>query len=68
MTIRFDKNFYNVGAIKKAAKAYKNLACFKIKEEKRKINVELTKIDKDIKEVIQDEFCNYVLAEMKNVY
>ena len=67
MTITFNKHFYKLPAIKKAIKAYKNLAKFGIKEEKNKIKVELSKIDKDVKNIIKDEFCNYVLAEMKNV-
>ncbi len=66
MTIVFNKGFYKLSAVKKAIKAYKNLAKFGTKEEKNKIKVELSKIDKDVKNIIKDEFSNYVLAEMKN--
>ena len=62
----FNKNFYNLRAVKKAIKAYQELADFQIKEHKNTVEVVMKKIDKEIEEVIEDEFCNYVLAEMKN--
>lgn len=67
MTILFNKQFYHLQAIKKAIEAYKELAVFKIKEDKKKIEVNINNIDKDVKDVIKDEFCNYVLAEAKKL-
>lgn len=67
MTVFFSKNFYSLKAIKKAIKSYKELAVFEIKEKNNIIEVKIDNIDKDIKDVIKDEFCNYVLAETKKI-
>ena len=67
MIIDFDKKFYVLKAIENAAKAYKDLADFKVKTDKNKIIVEANNIDKDIKNVFKDEFCNYVLSETKRI-
>ncbi len=65
--INFNKNFYNLKVIKNAIKAYKKLANFMIETNKRYIKVEIECIDKEIESLIKDEFCNYVLSEMKNL-
>lgn len=65
MTLVFNKQFYHLRAIKKAIKAYKELAVFNIKEKDDNIEVDIDEVDKDVKDVIKDEFCNYVLAETK---
>ena len=66
MTIKFNKNFYNIEAIKKGITAYKKLADFEIKEKKNFVEVTIKNIDKDFKNVLTDEFSNYVLAKTKN--
>lgn len=68
ISINFNKKFYNLKAIKNAAKAYKDLADFSIEDNSRRIKVLIKNVDKDIKDRIKDEFCNYVLAETKNAY
>lgn len=65
MTIVFNKQFYHLQAIKKAIEVYKELAVFNIKEKDNNIEVDIDEVDKDVKDVIKDEFCNYVLAETK---
>ncbi|XOB46831.1 MAG: HxsD-like protein [Candidatus Nealsonbacteria bacterium] len=65
MTIFFNKKFYSLEAIKKAIKAYDELAVFKLKEKKNNIKVDVSRIEKSVKALIKDEFCNYVLAETK---
>jgi hypothetical protein len=65
MIIGFDKKFYDLKAIEKTAKAYEKLAGLKVKTNKNKIVVEASNIDKDVESVFKDEFCNYVLSEMK---
>jgi len=67
MIIGFDKKFYALKSIKNAAKAYEELADFKVKTDKNKITVEANNIDKDIENVFKDEFCNYVLSETKRI-
>ena len=66
MFLTFNKIFYNLGAVKKTIKAYEELADFRIEESKKTIKVVAKNIDKEVKEAIEDEFYNYVLAEMKN--
>lgn len=66
MLITFNRKFYNSKAIKNAIKAYQELADFKVEGNKKTIKVIVRNIDREIKEIIKDEFCNYVLAEMKH--
>lgn len=67
MNIVFNKNFYSVKAIRQAVEAYKGLAVFNIKEKAENIEVDIDEIGQDVKNVIKDEFCNYVLAEAKKL-
>jgi len=65
MIIKFSGKIYKLKAVKLTAKAYQGLADFKISQLKDYISVELKNINKDVKDIIKDEFCNYVLALMK---
>jgi len=60
--ITFNKAFYAKEAIKKAIIAYKKLADFEIKDGKKYVKVILKNVDKDVKNVIEGEFSNYVLG------
>jgi hypothetical protein len=64
--IKLNKKFYNLKAVKETVKVYKKLANFDIKESRSEIKINLKNADSDIKNVIEDEFCNYVLSEMRN--
>ncbi len=66
MKIKFNKKIYSLRAVKLAIKDYHNLADFSLEQKGKYIIVTLTKIDKDVKEIIRDEFCNYVLGFEKN--
>ncbi len=66
MIIAVNKNFYKLPAIKRTIEAYRGLADFKVKNEGGDYKIILEKVDPEAKEVIEDEFLNYVLAEMKN--
>lgn len=63
MLIKFSKRFYNSKAIKKSIQAYQGLANFSIEIDKDGIKVKITDIDKDVRNILKDEFCNYVLSE-----
>lgn len=63
--INFHKKIYDIKAIKSAIRAYKDLAGFEVKEDGRYIRVLIKNIDKGIKNIIKDEFCNYVLYLMR---
>lgn len=65
MTINFSKKFYNLKSVKNSVEAYKNLGVFYIENDKNNIKVKITEIDEDVKNIIKDEFCNYVLSEIK---
>ncbi|KKP35523.1 MAG: hypothetical protein UR23_C0027G0002 [Candidatus Roizmanbacteria bacterium GW2011_GWA2_32_13] len=65
MTINFNKSIYPLKAIKKTVQAYKDLAKFKIIEKGGYFITELIDIKKDVESVIKDEFCNYVLSQVK---
>lgn len=66
MIFTFNKNFYNLRAVKNAIKAYRDLADFRTEENKKVIKVIMKNIDQEMEGIIEDEFYNYVLAEMKN--
>jgi len=63
--ISFDKKLYNLKAIKLAIKEYQNLANFSFRQKNNYIQVELKNIDKEVRPIIKDEFCNYVLSLMR---
>ncbi|MBZ9572764.1 HxsD-like protein [Patescibacteria group bacterium] len=65
MKVNFNKKFYNLRVIKKAARTYQGLADFKINQTKELITVSLENIRPEVKNTIKDEFSNYVLAMMK---
>ena len=65
MEIKFNKKLYTIKAIQEAIKTYKELADFVLSEEENYFFVNLTNIDKELELVIQDEFCNYVLSNVK---
>ncbi len=65
MIIRFDKKIYKLKAIKLAIKEYKELADFVLKTKDKYFEVELKNIDQDVKGLIKDEFCNYVLSQLR---
>lgn len=66
MIINFNKKVYNIGVVKTAIKAYQNLADFELEEGGKYIKVCVKKIkDSKIKDLLEDEFCNYVLFLMK---
>ena len=66
MIICLKKNLYPKRAINKAAEVYKDLAKFTISEKDGYYLTELSQIDKDVKAIIKDEFCNYIISEIKS--
>ena len=65
IVIKFNNDFYNLRAIKEAVRVFQGLADFEISSGKKEIRVKLKNIHPQVREVIRDEFCNYVLAMMK---
>jgi len=65
MIIKFNKDIYNKKAISGAIKEFKHLANFTIRQKKKAISVTIDKTEKEVKNILRDEFCNYVLYLMK---
>lgn len=65
MEIKFNKKLYTKEAIQAAVKAYDGLADFDLEEDANYFIVNLDKIDKEVELNIRDEFCNYVLSNVK---
>ena len=63
-SIKFNKKIYTLEAVKKAVAEFKNLADFGLKEAGNYIEVKIDKIDKGVKNILPDEFANYVLGLM----
>jgi hypothetical protein len=65
MTIKFNKNLYNLAALKKAVKDYNEFAKFVIENSEDYFIVRINEVNQEVEAVFQDEFCNYVLGKMK---
>ena len=66
--IKFNKSIYQKRAIENGIKAYGKLALFSLVESRESINVDIKKKQTKIPlDSLIDEFCNYVLSEIKNV-
>jgi len=63
-SIKFNKKIYTLEAVEKAIGEFKNLADFSLKEAGNYIEVKMDKIDKEVKDVLPDEFANFVLGLM----
>ena len=68
MTIRFNKEVYPIQAIKAAVKAYKGITVFTLENQKHFIVVNLNtkKNTKEVAPNLTNEFCNYVLSEIRS--
>lgn len=67
ITIKLKKDIYPLGAIQKSADAFKHLADMKIENKRQYFIVKLTKVNPEARKLIKDEFCNYVLANIRNI-
>jgi hypothetical protein len=65
IAINFNKTIYKAKAINSAIKDYKGLADFELKQDKKYYRLILKNIDKEVEQIIKDEFCNYVLYLIK---
>ena len=63
--INFNKKFYNIKTIKEASEAFKEFGTFSL-QDKEHISVSIKIKEKENAETIGYEFCNYILALMKN--
>lgn len=65
MTLRFNKKIYSQSAIKQAINDYSHLANFEFNQNKNYFLIEVKKIKPELKNVLGDEFSNYLLSLMK---
>ncbi len=68
MKIQFslNKKFYNEDAVKEALKDFEKVCCGNYRKIKGKFLITLRPKSEKHFELLKDEFCNYVLALMKN--
>lgn len=65
--VKLNKQIYRLAAVKKAIEAYRHLAQFSLKQDARYYQVTLDHIAPTVKDILKDEFTNYILALNKNV-
>lgn len=64
--IKLNKRFYKISAINESIKEFENVCRGRVEEDKDFFVVELESKEKAIGNILKYEFCNYVLATMKN--
>jgi hypothetical protein len=60
--VKFNKKIYNNEAIKQAIDEFENLADFDMKNTNNYFEVKIDKVDNEVKDILLDEFANYVLG------
>jgi hypothetical protein len=68
LKLRFNAKIYKEKAIQEAISVYSHLARFKVKNNKGYINIGIDKIVAEFKDVLADEFSNYVLGITKKCF
>lgn len=63
--LKFNTKIYKKPAIQKAISDYSHLAKFQIKDNKNYIKVMIGNINPEVKDMISEEFANYVLGMTK---
>ncbi|MDD2227342.1 MAG: HxsD-like protein [Clostridia bacterium] len=63
MEIKFFKKIYSKKGVDNAINAYSNLAQIKFVEDDSFYFITMENIDDEVRDIIKDEFCNYVLFE-----
>ena len=60
--IKFNKKIYTLETVEQAIAEFKKLANFSLKDNGNYFEVKIDKIDNEVKDVLKDEFANYVLG------
>lgn len=63
MKIKLTKKIYSKKGVENTINAYNNLAQIKLIEDDDFYFITMENIDDEVKDVIKDEFCNYLLFE-----
>lgn len=66
--LRFNNRIYKKEAIQEAISVYSHLAKFSLAQSKSYFEVRMEKMSADVKNIIADEFANYVLGETKKCF
>lgn len=67
MKIKFNKKLYNKKAIKSSVEAFEGVCKFSIINEKNNHTVLMSKYPEQYGDKIKNEFCNFVLYEMRDL-
>ena len=65
-SVKLNKQFYCLQAIRQAIEAYKHLAKFSIHQTPRYYSIKLSSVADDFRYILKDEFSNYALVLSKN--
>jgi hypothetical protein len=63
-SMQFNKDIYKHKAIESTMRAFGKIASFGFSENERYYIVKIEKSHSEIRDVLKDEFCNYVLSVM----
>ncbi len=66
--LRFSNRIYKKEAVQEAISTYSHLAKFSLGQSKSYFEVRIEKMAADVKNIISDEFANYVLGETKKCF
>lgn len=66
--LNFNTKIYKKEAIQKSISAYSHLAKFVLQNNKNYIKVKIENIDREVKNILADEFANYVLGMTKKCH
>lgn len=62
-TLEFSRSLYSPEAIQAAADAFADLAKLDVSAGDNEIRVSVSDVDPDVRDVLEDELCNYALHE-----
>ena len=65
MEKKINKNIYRKDCIEKVVETYRQLADINIIDQENFCIIKIEKVDSKYKNIIKDEFCNYLLFEVK---
>lgn len=66
--LNFNTKIYKKEAVQKSISAYSHLAKFVLQNNKNYIKVKIENIDREVKNILTDEFANYVLGMTKKCH
>ena len=63
LSLQLNRKLYRAAALQTAIEAFGELATISVQRDDRYFQISFAEVDPDVKEVLVQEFANYVLAE-----